>query len=52
MRHPSEAAARHQVVIGLWDHGGTGSAVRSFGGLRFAESSVIGLRTVHLAWHS
>ncbi|MER5391552.1 CocE/NonD family hydrolase [Saccharopolyspora sp. NPDC002686] len=48
---PPEAAARHQVVIGPWDHGGTRSAARSFGGLTFAENSAIDLPALHLAWY-
>ncbi|GGJ67760.1 CocE/NonD family hydrolase [Streptomyces brasiliensis] len=44
-------ADRHQVVIGPWDHGGTRSGARSFGGLTFAASSAIDLRALHVEWY-
>ena len=47
----TEVAARHLLVVGPWDHGGTRTAARSFGGLTFAESSAIDLRALHVAWY-
>ena len=42
---------RHQVVIGPWDHAGTRSGARSFGGLTFAESSELDLRALQADWY-
>jgi uncharacterized protein len=47
----SDVVDRHHVVIGPWDHAGTRSEATSFGGLTFAESSVIGLRELHADWY-
>lgn len=41
----------HDVIIGPWDHAGTRTAERSFGGLTFAESSVVDLLAVHADWY-
>jgi hypothetical protein len=38
-----DVTERHQVVIGPWDHAGTRSGARAFGGLTFAEASQIDL---------
>ncbi|GGK31987.1 X-Pro dipeptidyl-peptidase [Streptomyces camponoticapitis] len=45
-RHP----ATH-LVMGPWDHAGTRSAARSFGGLTFAEDSAIDLPALHADWY-
>jgi putative CocE/NonD family hydrolase len=42
---------RHHVVIGPWDHAGTGTGARSFGGLTFAESSAIDLLALQADWY-
>lgn len=44
------AAGQHHVVIGPWDHAGTRTAARSFGGLTFAEASEIDLIGLHADW--
>lgn len=46
-----EVAARHHVVIGPWDHRGTRTAARTFGGLTFAESSEIDTIVLHADWY-
>jgi uncharacterized protein len=46
-----EVARRHHVIIGPWDHEGTRSGARSFGGLAFAESSEIDLPALHADWY-
>ncbi|MFI0899310.1 CocE/NonD family hydrolase [Streptomyces sp. NPDC020983] len=43
--------ARHDVVIGPWDHAATRSGGRRFGGLTFAEASSIDLRELHIGWY-
>jgi predicted acyl esterase len=45
-----DVGRRHQVVIGPWDHMGTRTAARSFGGLTFAESSEIDLLALQSDW--
>lgn len=45
-RHP----ATH-LLVGPWDHGGTRSAARSFGGLTFPADSEIDLPGLHADWY-
>jgi predicted acyl esterase len=44
-------AGRHHVVIGPWDHAGTRTGARSFGGLTFAEASEVDLPALHADWY-
>jgi hypothetical protein len=48
---PPDIAGRHHVVIGPWDHEGTRTGGRSFGGLTFAEESAIDLPALHADWY-
>ncbi|TDD95291.1 CocE/NonD family hydrolase [Actinomadura rubrisoli] len=48
---PPEVADRHRVVIGPWDHDGTRSGARTFGGLTFAPESAIDLIDLHVQWY-
>lgn len=46
-----EAKAKHHLVIGPWDHAGTRTPNREFGGLKFDEGSVIDLNELHREWY-
>jgi hypothetical protein len=52
MRHASaEAQARHYLLIGPWDHAGTRTPHREFGGLTFGEASVLDMNDLHKKWY-
>lgn len=46
-----EAVQEHYLVIGPWDHGGTGNPQKSFGGLTFGDSSVLDMQQLHKGWY-
>lgn len=48
--NPAAASARHQILIGPWDHAGTRNAQASFGGATFGPASVIDIRAVEADW--
>ena len=53
MRHASaEARNKHFLVIGPWDHQGTRTPAREFGGTRFGDASLIDLRKLQLDWYA
>jgi putative CocE/NonD family hydrolase len=41
----------HYLVIGPWDHAGTRSPSREFGGLRFGPRSLLDLNQLHREWY-
>ncbi len=43
--------AKHYLVIGPWDHNGTGTSNHEVGGLRFAEASLVDLNKLHKEWY-
>ena len=45
-------AARHWLIIGPWDHGGTRDPQLEFGGVRFAEASRVDLNQLHLDFYA
>jgi putative CocE/NonD family hydrolase len=47
----SSARDRHLLLIGPWDHSGTRTPRSSFGGLTFADQSVIDLVDLHSQWY-
>jgi putative CocE/NonD family hydrolase len=52
MQHGSpEAIAKHFLVIGPWDHAGTRTPNREFGGLKFGEGSLVDMNKLHLDWY-
>ena len=52
MREASDAAkARHYLVIGPWDHGGTRTPNAEVGGLVFGEASLLDMNALHKAWY-
>lgn len=46
-----EAAARHYLVIGPWDHAGTLAPKQEFGGLEFGPASLVDVLKLHLEWY-
>lgn len=52
LRHGTEAAkARHYLVIGPWDHGGTRTPQRSIGGLALGPASVFDMGELEADWY-
>ncbi len=45
------ARERHFLIIGPWDHAGTRTPQREFGGLTFGEASIIDLNQLHTEWY-
>jgi putative CocE/NonD family hydrolase len=45
------AQAQHYLIIGPWDHAGTRTPKREFGGLTFAPESLVDLPKLHLEWY-
>ncbi len=46
-----EAKANHYLIIGPWDHGGTGNPQKEFGGLKFADASKLNMNQLHKEWY-
>jgi hypothetical protein len=46
------ARAKHYLVIGPWDHFGTRTPLREFGGLQFSWASLIDIPRLHLDWYA
>jgi len=51
MRSQSPARDRHYLVIGPWDHPGTRTPNKEFGGLQFGEACLLDLNKLHLDWY-
>jgi putative CocE/NonD family hydrolase len=49
---PHPARARHYLVIGPWNHSGTGRPGTEFGGLKVGAASVIDLPRLHREWYA
>lgn len=49
--HLAAGHRNHHLVIGPWDHPGTRTGAREFGGLTFAEACEIDLPTLHADWY-
>lgn len=47
-----EARARHFLVIGPWDHMGTRTPRKSFGGLTLGSRSLLDIPKLHLEWYA
>lgn len=53
MRYASpEARARHYLVIGPWDHGGTRAPQLQFGGIKVGPASKIDMNRLHCDWYA
>ncbi len=52
MEHGSaKARKRHYLVMGPWDHAGTRTPNREFGGMKFGEASIVDLNKLHKEWY-
>jgi uncharacterized protein len=53
MLHASpEGRKRHYLIIGPWDHGGTATPAREFGGLTIGEAGMVDLPSLHRQWYA
>jgi uncharacterized protein len=48
----SGAPARHFLIIGPWDHAGTRTPKRTFGGIEAGPASLVDLQELHLQWYA
>lgn len=46
-----EAKANHYLIIGPWDHGGTGNPQTETGGMKFAGISKLDMNQLHKEWY-
>lgn len=52
MRHGSPSGQdRHFLIVGPWDHAGTRTPERTFGGMTFGEKSLLDLNRLHKEWY-
>jgi len=52
MQHASaEARSRHYLIIGPWDHAGTRTPKKEFGGLKFGDASMLDMNKLHKEWY-
>lgn len=51
MQSASPARDQHHLIIGPWDHLGTRTPNREFGGLTFGEASLLDLNKLHAEWY-
>lgn len=47
-----EARTRHYLVIGPWDHAGTGTPKTEFGGLSLGPHTLLDMAKLHLRWYA
>jgi len=48
---PPAAAARHYLLIGPWDHGGTQLPAKDIDGLAIPDAAVLDMSELHLRWY-
>jgi uncharacterized protein len=46
-----EAAAKHFLIIGPWDHAGTRTPTDEVGGVKFGPAAIIDLNDLHRQWY-
>ena len=46
-----QARERHYFIIGPWDHAGTRTPAKEFGGLKFGDASMVDLNRLHKQWY-
>jgi uncharacterized protein len=51
MASGSPARDEHYLIIGPWDHAGTRTPEKEFGGLTFGEASLLDLNQLHREWY-
>ncbi|MEP7071378.1 MAG: CocE/NonD family hydrolase, partial [Verrucomicrobiota bacterium] len=47
----AEAAARHFLIIGPWDHAGTRTPTDEVGGVKFGSAALVDLNELHRQWY-
>jgi uncharacterized protein len=47
----ADAKAKHYLVIGPWDHGGTRTPRKEMDGLVFGEASLVNMNDLHRQWY-
>jgi len=52
MRSASPAREQHYLIIGPWDHAGTRTPNKEFGGLKFGEAGMLDLNKLHTEWYN
>lgn len=45
------ARDRHYLIVGPWDHAGTRTPSKEFGGLKLGEASLVDLNKLHKEWY-
>jgi len=48
---PPAAAAKHYLLIGPWDHGGTQVPEKDIDGLTIPDAAVLDMKKLHLEWY-
>jgi putative CocE/NonD family hydrolase len=51
MQSSSPAVKQHYLIIGPWDHAGTRTPSKEFGGLTFGEASLLDMNKLHKEWY-
>jgi len=51
MQSSSPARDHHYLIIGPWDHAGTRTPNKEFGGLTFGEASLLDMNKLHKEWY-
>jgi len=51
MQSSSPARDKHYLIIGPWDHAGTRTPNKEFGGLTFGEASLLDMNRLHREWY-
>lgn len=51
MQSSSPTANQHYLIIGPWDHAGTRTPNKEFGGLTFGEASLLDMNKLHKEWY-
>jgi hypothetical protein len=46
-----QSKANHYLIIGPWDHAGTRTPQREFGGMKFGEASMLDMNKLHTEWY-
>ncbi len=52
MQSASPARDRHYLIIGPWDHAGTRTPNKEFGGLTFGDACLVDLNQLHKDWYN
>lgn len=51
MQSASPARDQHYLIIGPWDHAGTRTPNKEFGGLKFGDACILDLNKLHTEWY-